>query len=55
MADEKNVKLRQAAQYRAELMQGMSTEERVRFLKCMEIGDKIREEDREALKRLADS
>lgn len=41
--------------FRESLMGKMSAEERARFLRHMEVGDKIMDENREALKRLADS
>lgn len=40
---------------REALMKNMSEEDRARFLRQMKAGDKIMDEDREVLKRLADS
>jgi len=55
MTDRKSNKARNQAEFRAQLMQGMSEEGRARFLRHMEIGDKIMNENREILKKLADS
>ena len=52
MIKEKNVKTQA---FRDLLMKNMSEEERARFLRDMEIGDKIMQENYDVLKRLADS
>lgn len=61
MTDQKKDKGRPNATQRAKpgnyemFMENMNAEDRTRFLKKMAIGERIMEEDREVLKRLADS